>query len=249
MGRGHGNEAMRADLAADDQTQVDGGRLAAARVWVVGAAGGFEPAPGGSSVEGMDGAGRWLIVKESTMSWFKVPRRRETKSFRLGRRSGSAARPARMIRSSGSGRPMHRGSGSGRPRRISLLQIGDRHDGERRRAGDQVEERRGQAVDVQGGRHPAVERLGGHVGDRAGDVRGVGQAGRDAEIGQQGLVLAGVPEDVGRLDVAVDDPAGVHLQQALAHVGHVAGGALPVERTLAFSRSLSDPPETYCITR
>ena len=30
--------------------------------------GGFEPVPGGSSVEGMDGAGRGLIVKVSTMS-------------------------------------------------------------------------------------------------------------------------------------------------------------------------------------
>ena len=29
-------------------------------------------------------------------------------------------------------------------------------------------------------------------------------------------------------------PLGVHLQQSLAHVGHVAGGALPVERPLAF---------------
>jgi hypothetical protein len=114
----------------------------------------LDPAPDETSVEGIGSAGRSLIMNVSTRSRLSIPRNRETKSFRPGRRAGS-------------------------------------------------------------------------------DGRRVGQAGRDPEVGQQGLVPARVPEDVGRLDIAVDDPASVDLQQALAHVGHVAGGALPVERALA----------------
>jgi len=54
---------------------------------------------------------------------------------------------------------------------------------------------------------------------------------RDPEIAQQSFVDRGVPEDLSRLDVAVDNPAGVDLLQTLSYVGYKAGGALPVERT------------------
>ena len=66
MSRGHGTEAIRADLAADDQTEIDGGRPGRLgyRSWDRREA--SSPAPGGSSVEGRDEAGRWLIANEST---------------------------------------------------------------------------------------------------------------------------------------------------------------------------------------
>src|SRR5262249_22668133 len=86
------------------------------------------------------------------------------------------------------------------------------------------------AIDVQRGRQGAVERLGGHVGDGAGDGGRVGEVGCDAEVGEQGLVLAAVPEDVGRLDVPVDDAERVDLAQAVGDVGDVAGGQGPGQR-------------------
>ena len=58
----------------------------------------------------------------------------------------------------------------------------------------------------------AVERLGGHVGQRAADVRAVGagtQQARDAEVRQAGRLAP--EQDVVGLEVAVDDATFVQV--------------------------------------
>src|SRR5262249_43698582 len=130
----------------------------------------------------------------------------------------------------GRGQPGAAGVGGGQPAADLVDQEYGVAGAEGRLAGDQPEQRGGQAVDVQRGRQGPVERLRGHVGDGAGDGGRVGEVGRDAEVGEQGLVLAAVPEDVGRLDVPVDDAEPVDLAQAVGDIGDVAGGQGPGQR-------------------
>lgn len=89
--------------------------------------------------------------------------------------------------------------------------------GERRTAGDQLVQQDARAVDVDGGGLRAtLGGLGRHIGGGAdelvgpGEPRGVGQA-RDAEVGEHRvhLAVALVEQDVGGLQVAVDDAVGM----------------------------------------
>ncbi len=68
MGRGDGYEAVRADLAADDQTQIDRGRLGRLGYRLSDRPGGFEPAPGEARSRGWTRLVGRLIVNESTRS-------------------------------------------------------------------------------------------------------------------------------------------------------------------------------------
>ena len=86
-------------------------------------------------------------------------------------------------------------------------------------------QRQGQRVDVGlGSGRAALRLLGRHVGEGAEHVAGRGQRGTvsepgDAEIHQLGAWLALGDLDVLRLDVAVDDPAGVGVVERLAEIG------------------------------
>ncbi len=105
--------------------------------------------------------------------------------------------------------------------------------GERRAARDQFVQQDAGAVDVDGGGLRAA--LGGlrcHVRGRAdelvgaGQARGVGEAG-DAEVGQHRVHLAVLlhEQDVGGLQVAVDDAVGVARGQRVGDLrGHQRGG-------------------------
>ena len=72
--------------------------------------------------------------------------------------------------------------------------------------------------------------LGAHVAQRAEQVAGHGQAGLGVELGQAEVgdpeAAAGVEQQVGRLDVAVDDAERVGVVQGLgrldAQLGHGA---------------------------
>ena len=99
-------------------------------------------------------------------------------------------------------------------------------------------EDRPQAVDVGGRRDRAAAPdglLGGHVGGRAQDRAGDGQArvGLDplgqAEVGDVGLAL-GVEQDVGRLQVAVQDAALVGVVDGLGDLGDQPRGGPRVGR-------------------
>ncbi|ELS53750.1 putative Serine/threonine protein kinase [Streptomyces viridochromogenes Tue57] len=103
---------------------------------------------------------------------------------------------------------------------------------ERRTAGDQLVEEDSGAVDVDGGRLRAA--LGGLGRDvrggadelvGAGQARGVGEAG-DAEVGQHRVHPAAVllQQDVGGLQVAVDDAVGVAGGEGVGDLGGQQGG-------------------------
>lgn len=99
-------------------------------------------------------------------------------SFEIGNdffRQRSASRPARMIRSTGWGSPAHRGSGSGRrPRTLSFRSVSFSSGNGETRSPSGRSSRTGcthRARETPDHRAPR-----GPVGDRAGDVRGVGRA-------------------------------------------------------------------------
>ena len=103
----------------------------------------------------------------------------------------------------------------------------------------QLVERQPQRVDVGPGVPLAPEPLGGHVAERAQDVAGVGQplvlALGQAEVGDPDDPRV-VEQQVGRLDVAVDDAAGVGVGQPLrrlaADLGHAPEELSPAAREL-----------------
>ena len=109
------------------------------------------------------------------------------------------------------------------PRRLLGLDLLDQLEPvrrvERRAEREQLVERQPQGVDVGPGVPLAPEPLGGHVAERAQDVAGLGQPVvlplGQAEVGDPDHPL-GVEQQVRRLDVAVDDPAGVGVGQAPA---------------------------------
>ena len=112
---------------------------------------------------------------------------------------------------------------------------------ERRAAGEHLVEDRAQGVDVGGGRDVggrAAGLLGGHVARRAHDVAGAGQARLalhqlgQAEVGDLRDALVG-EHDVGRLDVAVDDPV---------LVGVVEGPGERLDQPRGLARRLRDCP-------
>ena len=95
-------------------------------------------------------------------------------------------------------------------------------------AGQQLEEQAAERVDVDAG----VDRAAGDllrrdVVEGADEAPGLGQAGLggdvagDAEVGDVGVVaaLAAAEQDVGRLDVAVDQAGGVDRVEAVADLG------------------------------
>ena len=96
---------------------------------------------------------------------------------------------------------------------------------ERPAAGEQLEEHDPEGVDVGPAVHGlAGDLLGRGVGDRCRDLAVAGQRRqrghvlRDAEVGEHRLlaaVVAGLEQDVRRLDVAVEQPAGVAWSRAL----------------------------------
>ena len=118
----------------------------------------------------------------------------------------------------------------------------DRRRHERGAAGQEFVEVRPQGVDVGGGADvlgPAVGLLGGHVVGRAEDRLGPGQARvlfeglGQAEVGNLGLAGQG-HEDVGGLEVAMDDPESVGLGGGAGQVlqeprGGPGGPGGPVE--------------------
>ena len=109
---------------------------------------------------------------------------------------------------------------------------------ERHRAGEAVEQDAAQRVDVGAAvQVAALDLLGGHIRDRAHELVGGGQ-GRlrllgvhlldQPEVAQVAVAVAagraGGEEDVGRLDVAVDQAAGVGGVQRAGHLGHDGQG-------------------------
>ena len=100
--------------------------------------------------------------------------------------------------------------------------------GERHLAGEQLEEQAAERVDVDAGVDLAAgDLLGSDVIERADEAAGLGQAGLggdvagDAEVGDVGVLgaLAAAEQDVGRLDVAVDQAGGVDRVEAVADLG------------------------------
>ncbi len=83
----------------------------------------------------------------------------------------------------------------------------------------------------------AAQLLGRHVGDGADGAAGVGQAGLAGDLGQAEVGDAdravGGEEDVGGLDVAVDDAAGVGSGEAVGGLGDDRQGLGWRERTAA----------------
>src|SRR6478752_7975499 len=105
--------------------------------------------------------------------------------------------------------------------------------GERRAAGDQFVEQDAGAVDVHGGGlRTAFGRLGRHIGGRADELMGPGQArgvreARDAEVGEHRvhLAVALVEQHVGGLQVAVHDTVRVARGQRVRDLrGEQRGG-------------------------
>jgi hypothetical protein len=105
---------------------------------------------------------------------------------------------------------------------------------ERDRAGEAVEQDAAQGVDVGAAvEGAALDLLGGDVGDGAHELVGGGEGGLrllgahlldEAEVAQVAVAVgarrARGEEDVGRLDVAVDQPTGVGGVQRAGHLGH-----------------------------
>ena len=96
---------------------------------------------------------------------------------------------------------------------------------------------------------------GRHVLRRAGDDAALRQAGvvdrpGQAEVGDLDALDAVLQQDVGRLDVAVDQPLGVGRRQAGGRL-HADAEDLRAARSgpSRSSRSCSDMPATYCMTR
>ncbi len=117
-------------------------------------------------------------------------------------------------------RPQRVGDGGGAARLGAQMLVQDFEGGaagKRRTAGDQLVQQDACAVDVDGGGlRAALGGLGRDIRGRAdelmgaGQARGVGEAG-DAEVGEHRVHLAAVllEQDVGGLQVAVDDAVGV----------------------------------------
>jgi hypothetical protein len=129
-----------------------------------------------------------------------------------------------------------------RRRVLGVDPVHDRHDrlvgllDEGGLAGGDGAQHGAEGVDVAGGAGPcAAEHLGGGVGDGAGDdtgggALGVAEAG-DPEVGQ--LVVADPRrQDVGRLDVAVEDPGLVGGAERIAHLDGDPEDLLPRGRAV-----------------
>ena len=106
---------------------------------------------------------------------------------------------------------------------------------ERRLADEQLEGEDRQRIAIgRLRRRLGFEELRGHVGDGAHrDVGGTGEPSHragDAEV-QQGDVVGGVEEDVGRLDVAVQHLLLVGVLEGIGELAHDGGGAGGPERT------------------
>jgi hypothetical protein len=112
-----------------------------------------------------------------------------------------------------------------------LHQAGNRVGAERQHARQQLEQSDAEREDIRLRRDRArVQLLGRHVGGRAQDHAGargtaVHQA-RDAEVHDPHAAVLLVEHDVGRLDVAVDDPALVREVECVRHpCAHLGGQA------------------------
>ena len=105
------------------------------------------------------------------------------------------------------------------------------------RAGDARVEDAAEGVDVRPPvERPALDLLWSRVVDRADEESGLGHAARraalrDPEIGEVGTVL-GPDQDVGRLDVAVDEPARVRRVERVRDRREQGDGALGLERAV-----------------
>jgi hypothetical protein len=103
---------------------------------------------------------------------------------------------------------------------------------ERRAEGEHLVERQAQRVDVAPAVDLAAERLGGHVPQGAEDVTGVGEVLLVVRLGQAEVGdpddAARVEQQVGRLDVAVDDPLDVRVGQGIGHLDTDPRHPLPV---------------------
>ena len=166
------------------------------------------------------GRGRGCSARSSSEPSIAVPS--SSSGGRLEGREVEAGvdRVAQLARQVGAQPPQRAGAGADRPRG-------------RRRVGAPVRvlaapaliQGQGERVDVGlGPGRTALRLLGGHVGEGADDVAGRGQGGAvgeagDAEVHQLGARLPLGDLDVLRLDVAVDDAAGVGVVERLAEVG------------------------------
>ena len=131
-------------------------------------------------------------------------------------------------------------------RRRRIAKVGEDHLDvvlalEGHRAGEAVEQDAAERVDVGPSIDlPALDLLGGHVRDRADELVGGGER-RERLLGAHLLDEPEVAQitvaararrgrgekDVGRLDVAVDQPAGVGGVQRAGHLGHDGHGPRP----------------------
>ena len=96
--------------------------------------------------------------------------------------------------------------------------------------------------------------LGGHVVRRAGHDAALGQAGvvggaGQAEVGELDPLDAVLQQDVGRLDVAVDQALGVGGGQAGGGLHADPQDLLQASGPSRSIRSWSERPGTYCMTR
>ena len=160
------------------------------------------------------------VVVSSAASAPRASARRRAAVAALGRRCGS--RSSRVV-SSASRRSFRRAGADGLRADTRRCVEDVAGPGAGRGALERRVERGAEGVHVGGGGgHAPARELGGHVVRGAGQevvvLAEVGVDDRDAEVGDRDRVI-GADHDVGRLDVAVHDPAPVHRRQALGDLG------------------------------
>ena len=111
------------------------------------------------------------------------------------------------------------------------------------------EEGRREAKHVGTREHSPVERLRRHVGERSAAGFSISQVSGDAEIGNQDSIAVRIPENVGRLDVAMNDPARAPQSDQGPLAPKYATARSSTNGPDFFKRVATEPSGTYCITR